>query len=68
MFGYGGVELYKNEEEKSQEYPLRISINTSTASVDLFFLINATKQHYCWITSLSCLLTSQLTHHNIIPE
>lgn len=44
-------------------YPLRISKNTGTTHVDLMFLMNATKQYYCCIRSISRLLTSQVTHH-----
>ena len=56
VFGFDG-------EEDLQLYPLRISKNTGSIHVDLLFLKSESKQHYCWIRSLSRLLTSQVTEH-----
>ncbi|VDI43459.1 Hypothetical predicted protein [Mytilus galloprovincialis] len=46
-----------------QIYPLRISKNTGSRHVDLLFLTNESKQHYCWIKSLSRLLSCQFSEH-----
>ena len=57
VFGYDGA---KDE----GVYPLRISRNTGLRHVDLMFLTNAETQHYCWVKSLSRLLTAQVTEHD----
>ena len=44
-------------------YPLRISENTGTQHVDLMLLTDAETQHYCWVKSLSRLLTAQVSDH-----
>ncbi|VDI33807.1 Hypothetical predicted protein [Mytilus galloprovincialis] len=61
VFGYDGVKKGEDEEEDLQVYPLRISENTGEKHVDLMFITHNDKQHYCWIKSLSRLLTSQVT-------
>ena len=64
VFGFDGVKKGEDGEEDLQVYPLRISKNTGSTHVDLLFLTCEGKQHYCWIKSLSRLLTSQVTGHN----
>ena len=44
-------------------YPLKISENTGAQPVDLTFVADAETQHFCWVNSLSRLLTVQLTDH-----
>ena len=57
MFGFNGA---KDE----GVYPLRISKNTGARHVDLMLLANAETQHYCYIKSLSRLLTAQVADHD----
>lgn len=47
VFGFDGVKKGEDEEEDLQIYPLRISKNTGSRHVDLLFLTNESKQHYC---------------------
>ncbi|CAG2198943.1 unnamed protein product [Mytilus edulis] len=63
VFGFDGVKKGEDEEEDLQIYPLRISKNTGSRHVDLLFLTNESKQHYCWIKSLSRLLSCQISEH-----
>ncbi|XP_063419676.1 uncharacterized protein LOC134704824 [Mytilus trossulus] len=61
VYGFDGVKKGEDEEEDLQIYPLRISKNTGPTHVDLLFLTREGKQHYCWIKSLSRLLSSQIS-------
>ena len=63
VFGYDGLQKEEDGEEDLQIFPPRIFKNTGTRHVDLLFLTSDSKQHYCWIKSLSRLLTSQVTGH-----
>ncbi|CAG2239741.1 unnamed protein product [Mytilus edulis] len=61
IFGFDGVN--EDEEEDLQLYTLRISKNNGAQHVDVLFLTGTDKQHYCWINSISRLLSSQVTEH-----
>lgn len=63
VFGYDGLKKDEDGEEDLQIYPQRISKNTGAQHVDLLFLTSDSKQHYCWIMSLSRLLSSQVPEH-----
>ena len=51
VFGY---------EQKEFIYPLRISKNTDKDVINLFLISDGEKQHYCWIKTMSRLLSSQV--------
>ena len=53
VYGYEGAKKDEDGEQELEVYPLRISKNTGARHVDLLFLTNTSKQHYCWIKSIS---------------
>ena len=64
VYGYDDMKKDEDGEGEFEVYPLRISKITEARHVDFLFLVNTGKQqHYCWIWSLSRLLTSQVTDH-----
>ena len=43
---------------------LRINKTDPQNAIDLLFIINEGKQHYCWIKNFSRLLSAQVSKHN----